>query len=754
MAIKFDGVDDYLHIANSPSWSNITGDISFSCWAYHDGSAGVFHAALGSTWKWICRLNADNTINTSLNCAGWQSLTSTGTYPENTWFHYAYSRIGNNATIYINGVSAGTSGSIIGSMATEANCVIRLAMRVDGLYEPLKATLEDYRVFNRGISGEEAAALAAGYRGPLGGEVQWQSMCEAGGTDYYDLDGANDYIECGSDPSIDNLSSYSIALWINPDSFALNNRTICPKGNFSTTGGWSFYTGLDAGSTSILRSYQGFSTTGGWWATTDKVISTGAWQHVVMTYNKLATTNDPVFYVNGISKAVTEGQTPVGSAVDDSDEPLYIGQDWAGSANSFFDGKIEDFRLFNRILSQSEITALASVRPYGPLGDEVLRVDSHIGHWDNLSLIRIVNGATTNVNPLPDLSGVGSVGEPYGRPVAQASDCPRMGVALFTVLPFGASIYLEGQSSGIATVNSPILSVVRGLAGLSAGIATVSGNINLPSSQSSDVALGDYLLASWYNSLREDVLSMIQKSPVELTISAGAISYIEGQSLCQVDTEGGAAADQLQTINGGVEGDTLCLTYENAARIVTVVHGTGNIVLGKGINTTLDDGWLVLTKRYDGKWMTVMKGKGGEGADVPPGAIALFTTSCPTGWTQFSALNGKYPVGAAAYGGTGGAATHTHGYTQYASHTHGVGSMAPDDTGVHSHYIYGRQTTSGGYFQCTWNVGYEATIYVGAAGSHVHTISGTTANAGDTSCATDPTNHEPPYLDMVFCQKD
>lgn len=42
------------------------------------------------------------------------------------------------------------------------------------------------------------------------------------------------------------------------------------------------------------------------------------------------------------------------------------------------------------------------------------------------------------------------------------------------------------------------------------------------------------------------------------------------------------------------------------------------------------------------------------------GLIAMTDVIPPLGWTQFSALDSKFPRGAATYGGTGGASTHTH----------------------------------------------------------------------------------------------
>ena len=54
----------------------------------------------------------------------------------------------------------------------------------------------------------------------------------------------------------------------------------------------------------------------------------------------------------------------------------------------------------------------------------------------------------------------------------------------------------------------------------------------------------------------------------------------------------------------------------------------------------------------------------GDGA-VPSGAIMMFTTTCPAGWTRFSELDAKVARGNNTYGSTGGAETHSHLYNLY-----------------------------------------------------------------------------------------
>lgn len=60
-----------------------------------------------------------------------------------------------------------------------------------------------------------------------------------------------------------------------------------------------------------------------------------------------------------------------------------------------------------------------------------------------------------------------------------------------------------------------------------------------------------------------------------LTIANGAITVT--QSYHAVDTEGAAASDDLDTINGGSPGDILILQQISPTRKVTIKHGTGNI---------------------------------------------------------------------------------------------------------------------------------------------------------------------------------
>lgn len=94
----------------------------------------------------------------------------------------------------------------------------------------------------------------------------------------------------------------------------------------------------------------------------------------------------------------------------------------------------------------------------------------------------------------------------------------------------------------------------------------------------------------------------------ELTISSGAITAT--QTAHRIDTESDASTDDLDTISGGTEGDTIILRAENASRTVVVKHGTGNVNLANGKDYTMDDKekFLVLYYDSDSVWHEIARG--------------------------------------------------------------------------------------------------------------------------------------------------
>ena len=72
----------------------------------------------------------------------------------------------------------------------------------------------------------------------------------------------------------------------------------------------------------------------------------GTMYHVAVTYDRSSTTNDPVFYIDGVSKAVTERSSPSGSINGDESLNHFIAR-YYQTAGPYGDGLIDEVRISN-----------------------------------------------------------------------------------------------------------------------------------------------------------------------------------------------------------------------------------------------------------------------------------------------------------------------------------------------------------------------------------------------------------------------
>ena len=102
---------------------------------------------------------------------------------------------------------------------------------------------------------------------------------------------------------------------------------------------------------------------------------------------------------------------------------------------------------------------------------------------------------------------------------------------------------------------------------------------------------------------------LIIGTPTELTISAGGAITVT-KSYHTVDTNSNDATDDLDTINGGVDGYILIIRPINSARTINVTEA-GNIKLD-GANRLMVDDFMTLTLIYDAtlsKWLETAYGE-------------------------------------------------------------------------------------------------------------------------------------------------
>lgn len=121
-----------------------------------------------------------------------------------------------------------------------------------------------------------------------------------------------------------------------------------------------------------------------------------------------------------------------------------------------------------------------------------------------------------------------------------------------------------------------------------------------------------------------------------VTISSGSISLANNSSTYVVDTEGGAASDNLDTISNGFEGEIIILRNASDARNVVVRHNIGNIFNPQNNNATTRDITLDVTTdfvmlRYSSTaslWIVIsssfnnfVNSKGTNGYEISPSGI-------------------------------------------------------------------------------------------------------------------------------------
>lgn len=95
-------------------------------------------------------------------------------------------------------------------------------------------------------------------------------------------------------------------------------------------------------------------------------------------------------------------------------------------------------------------------------------------------------------------------------------------------------------------------------------------------------------------------------TPAEVIIDTGVI-YVS-QSYHSVETEGGAGTDNLDTINGGTEGDLLILRAADSTHTVVVRDNIGNIQLNVAGSFSLTHVEDTLTLLYNGSdWLELSR---------------------------------------------------------------------------------------------------------------------------------------------------
>jgi hypothetical protein len=149
-----------------------------------------------------------------------------------------------------------------------------------------------------------------------------------------------------SGASIDNISIFTVEAWIRRQTLpAAGLQTVISKGGSANGTFWAMQIRPDNGGATAnrLSLRGGWGTTVGVWDSGTQIDNPNALLHVVITYNKGSTANNPSMYINGAPETVARTTGPAGTSPNDSAGNFtagYFSGDFAGA----FDGYIDEIR--------------------------------------------------------------------------------------------------------------------------------------------------------------------------------------------------------------------------------------------------------------------------------------------------------------------------------------------------------------------------------------------------------------------------
>lgn len=138
---------------------------------------------------------------------------------------------------------------------------------------------------------------------------------------------------------------------------------------------------------------------------------------------------------------------------------------------------------------------------------------------------------------------------------------------------------------------------------------------------------------------------------------------------------------------------------------------------------------------------------------VPSGGIVMFAGNCPSGWTEYTALRGRFPRGEPS-GNVGSLDTGGSDDAVVVAHTHTIDPPATSTStaGAHTHtspiHVFAGGTVGG--FGAVITGGSTTTS---SAGSHSHTVDIAPFTSGSTGVSGVGAN-VPKYKEVIFCMKN
>jgi hypothetical protein len=453
----FDGVDDYVSMGDPASGLLDLGDqdMTLAAWIYPE-EENTFRPIIAkvtsaSEKEYALVVQTANQLQFEIETSGNGAAVSSpdNAVPKNQWSHIAatYNDATREVKLYVNGVEQSTSGSILADPVNFAQDLQIGSFDYNGSF--FKGGIDEVRIYDRILASDEVSqiyqigattklnttltnvpSLESGLllhytfdgkdvssstdritseitdRSGQGNTGDWRnhgSTTKPGRIgSSIEFDGTNDDIDAGSASIIDNLgrsTPMSFAAWIYPNTDGEGDGTyggvIATKG---TGDGW--WISMSENPPNALRWTYGCGGTALFKTTAAGTTLTNEWTHVVVTTDGSTEADNTRIYVNGVEQSYFEAIDCGTTLDDDAAFVMTIGGNFGSGS---FDGEIDDVRLYNRVLSQSEIALLYGLGGTAKLNTTVetqpLLRDDLVAHWtmDGRDVVTLPTSVTSEI---------------------------------------------------------------------------------------------------------------------------------------------------------------------------------------------------------------------------------------------------------------------------------------------------------------------------------------------------------------------
>lgn len=395
-ALSFDGQDEYVETA-TPSMVGTTYSVCAWFKTADDSSTQIIYSERNSANENSIKgqLYLDDgliSFITRNDSSGNSALAQSSVVVETTtWLHACGVRSGSNVYVYLNGSQKGTDDDAGGTITTNVASI--------GTYNDagdftthgflFDGSIDDVRIYNTALSADDIQTL---YRQ---GQVTYNASQNQKLTDgliglwsfdgpdltsttvldrsgqgndgtlqngpkptrgaigqALEFDGVDDHIDANDVYDFANSTPFSISVWAKPEDFDLDFQALLAK-RTENDDGWIFII-RPTNDPSPKLAMQFWSNSAASSVTSDVDVAEGQWSQLAFTFD--GTTGK--LYINGTEV----GSGTMTKVLPDTPTDLTFGAGQStGDLSQYFDGSIDDVRIYNRAISSQEVKQLWSM---------------------------------------------------------------------------------------------------------------------------------------------------------------------------------------------------------------------------------------------------------------------------------------------------------------------------------------------------------------------------------------------------------